>query len=124
MVDDKFAYITLRAGNFCGALDSSLQIVDISDLYNPELKKSYAMDNPYGLGVKENLLFICDGTSGLKVYNKSDVEDLKLLDHFKDINTYDVIPLDERLLMIGDNELFQYEYSDSGLDLISKFSLN
>ena len=124
VVDDQYAYITLRAGNFCGALDSSLQIVDISDLYNPELKKSYAMDNPYGLGVKENLLFICDGTSGLKVYNKTDVEDLKLLDHFKDINTYDVIPLDERLLMIGDNELFQYEYSDNGLDLLSKFSLN
>ena len=124
VVDDQYAYITLRAGNFCGALDSSLQIVDISDLYNPELKKSYAMDNPYGLGVKENLLFICDGTSGLKVYNKIDVEDLKLLDHFKDINTYDVIPLDERLLMIGDNELFQYEYSDNGLDLLSKFPLN
>jgi len=124
VVDNQYAYITLRAGNFCGALDSSLQIVDISDLYNPELKKSYAMDNPYGLGVKENLLFICDGTSGLKVYNKTDVEDLKLLDHFKDINTYDVIPLDERLLMIGDNELFQYKYSDNGLDLISKFSLN
>ena len=124
VVDDQYAYITLRAGSFCGAIESSLLIVDISDLYNPELKKSYAMDNPYGLGVKENLLFICDGTSGLKVYNKTDVEDLKLLDHFKDINTYDVIPLDERLLMIGDNELFQYEYSDNGLDLISKFSLN
>ena len=124
VVDDQYAYITLRAGNFCGALDSSLQIVDISDLYNPELKKSYSMDNPYGLGIKDNLLFICDGTSGLKVYNKIDIENLVLLDHFTNINTYDVIPLDERLLMIGDNELFQYEYSDNGLDLLSKFSLN
>ena len=124
VVDDQYAYITLRAGNFCGALDSSLQIVDITDLYNPELKKSYSMDNPYGLGIKDNFLFICDGTSGLKVYNKIDVENLELLDHFKDINTYDVIPLDERLLMIGDNELFQYDYSDNGLELISKFSLN
>ena len=124
VVDDQYAYITLRAGNFCGALDSSLQIVDISDLYNPELKKSYSMDNPYGLGIKDNLLFICDGTSGLKVYNKIDIENLELLDHFTNINTYDVIPLDERLLMIGDNELFQYKYSDNGLELISKFSLN
>jgi len=124
VVDDTFAYITLRAGNFCGALDSSLLIVDITDLYNPELKKSYSMDNPYGLGIKDNLLFICDGTSGLKVYNKSNIEDLELLDHFKDINTFDVIPLEDRLLMIGDKELFQYTYSDSGIDLLSKFSLN
>ena len=124
VVDDQYAYITLRAGNFCGAIDSSLLIVDISDLYNPELIKSYSMDNPYGLGIKEDLLFICDGTSGLKVYNKIDVEELEMIDHFKEINTYDVIPLDERLLMIGDNELFQYNYAESGLDLISKFSLN
>jgi len=124
VVDDQYAYITLRAGNSCGAIDSSLQIVDITDLYHPELKKSYPMDNPYGLGVKDNLLFICDGASGFKVYNKTDIENLELLDHFKDINTFDVIPLEERLLMIGDNELFQYKYSDNGLDLLSKFSLN
>ena len=124
VVDDQYAYITLRAGNFCGALDSSLLIVDISDLLNPKLIKSYSMDNPYGLGIKDNFLFVCDGTSGLKVCNKLDVKDLKLLDHFKDINTFDVIPLEDRLLMIGDNELSQYEYTVDGLDLISKFSLN
>ncbi|MGB5363875.1 MAG: hypothetical protein WBN17_11275 [Aureibaculum sp.] len=124
VVDDEYAYITLRAGNFCGALDSSLQIVDIKDLYNPVLIKSYSMDNPYGLGVKNNLIFICDGTSGLKVYNKTDIENLILVDHFKDINTFDVIPLEERLLMIGDEALFQYIYADNGLELINKFSLN
>ena len=124
VVDDNYAYITLRGGNFCGALDSSLQIVDITNLENPELTVSYPMDNPYGLGIKDNLLFICDGSSGLKVYDKTNVEDLELLDHFTDIDTYDVIPLDERLLMIGDNVLFQYEYSDEGIDLLSQFSLN
>ena len=83
VVDDNFAYITLRAGNFCGALESSLEIVDISDLYNLKLVKSYSMDNPYGLGIKNELLFICDDASGLKVYNKTDVENLELLSTFK-----------------------------------------
>jgi len=124
VVDDEYAYITLRAGNSCGALDSSLQIVDITDLYNPKLKKSYAMDNPYGLGIKNNLLFICDGNSGLKVYDKTNVEDLQLVDHFKDINTFDVIPLDNHLLMIGEEVLYQYTYSDGGINLLSQFSLN
>ncbi len=124
VVDDEYAYITLRAGNSCGALDSSLQIVDITDLYNPKLKKSYAMDNPYGLGIKNNLLFICDGNSGLKVYDKTNVEDLQLVDHFKDINTFDVIPLEDHLLMIGEEVLYQYTYSDGGINLLSQFSLN
>ncbi len=123
VVDEKYAYITLRAGNFCGAFDSSLQIVDITDLENPELTKSYAMDGPYGLGIKDDFLFICDGTSGLKVYNKSDVNNLELLDHFEDINTFDVIPLSDTLLMIGDGTLFQYEYGTAGITLLSEFSL-
>ncbi len=124
VVDENYAYITLRAGNSCGALDSSLQIVDITDIKAPKLKKSYAMDNPYGLGIKEHLLFICDGSSGLKVYDKKDIDDLKLLNHFQNINTYDVIPLEERLLMIGDDIMYQYKYMDDGLTLLSQFSLN
>ncbi|MCB0459215.1 MAG: hypothetical protein KDC74_04260 [Flavobacteriaceae bacterium] len=123
VVDDTYAYITLRAGNTCGATESSLQVVDISDIQNPELVKSYAMDGPYGLGILNNLLFVCDGSSGLKVYDKTDVENLIMLNDFKDITTHDVIPLEDHLLMIGDNMLYQYEYGEGGILLISKFSL-
>ena len=59
------------------------------------------MDNPYGLGIKDNLLFICDGTSGLKVYNKANIEELELLNTFKDITAYDVIPMENNLLLIN-----------------------
>ncbi len=124
VVDDNYAYITLRAGNFCGAFESSLEIVDISDVYNLEHVKSYTMDNPYGLGIKDNLLFICDGTSGLKVYNKTDIEDLELLNTFENITAFDVIPRQNQLLLIGDNTLFQYNYLDNGLSLMSEFHLN
>ncbi len=124
VVDEDYAFITLRAGNTCGALESSLEIVDISDIVHPKLVKTYPMDNPYGLGINANLLFICDGTSGLKVYDKTNVEDLKMVNHFKDIQTYDVIPLRRHLLMIGDKILYQYKYKDNGIDLLSKFSLS
>ena len=124
VVDDNYAYITLRAGNFCGAFESSLEIVDISDIYNIEHVKSYTMDNPYGLGVKGNLLFICDGTSGLKVYNKAEIENLELVNSFENIKAFDVIPLENQLLLIGDNTLYQYSYSSNGVDLLSEFELN
>jgi len=124
VVDDQYAYITLRAGNFCGAFESTLEIVDVSDIYNIAHVKSYSMDNPYGLGVKDDLLFICDGTSGLKVYNKSNVEELELLNTFENINTFDVIPLESHLLLIGDNTLFQYNYLGDGVSLLSEYSLN
>jgi hypothetical protein len=124
VVDDNYAYITLRAGNSCGAFESSLQIVDISDISMPVLESSYTMDGPYGLGIKGEKLFICDGSSGLKVYDKTDIHNIVLLAHFENVNTYDVIPLESHLLMIGDGVLYQYAYENTSITLLSTFYLN
>ncbi len=124
VVDGDYAYVTLRGGNLCGATESGLYIVDISEISNPTLKISYPLDGPYGLGVKDEKLFICDGESGLKVYDKTDVEDLVALNHFKDINTFDVIPLEENLLLVGEDVLYQYEYLENDIELISTFQLD
>lgn len=124
VVDGDYAYVTLRGGNACGATESGLFIVDISDISDPTLKISYPLDDPYGLGVKDEKLFVCDGESGLKVYDKTDVEDLVTLNHFKDINTFDVIPMEESLLMVGEEVLYQYEYLENDIGLISTLQLN
>ncbi|CAM4194256.1 LVIVD repeat-containing protein [Zobellia nedashkovskayae] len=123
VVDGDYAFVTLRGGNSCGGTESGLYIVDVSDLINPELEKFYPLEGPYGIGFKDNLLFVCDGDDGLKVYDKTNVNDLKLVSHFKDIITYDVIPLEDSLLMIGDKELFQYKYLNNDISLLSTFSL-
>lgn len=123
VVDGDYAYVTLRGGNWCGATESGLFIVDISNISQPELKTQYPMDGPYGLGVRGDKLFVCDGDSGLKVYNKTDVENLKMLNHFKDVVTFDVIPLDQTLLMVGDATLYQYEYLENEIKLISTIKL-
>lgn len=124
VVDGNYAYITLRGGNFCGAFESSLQIVNISDISNPFLEETYPLDNPYGLGIKDEKLFICDGSSGLKVFDKSDISNLTQSNHFKDINAFDVIPLANSLLLIGENTLYQYRYTEENIELLSSFSLN
>lgn len=124
VVDDNYAYVTLRGGNFCGATESGLFIVDISNIAEPELKVIYPMDEPYGLGIKDEKLFICDGASGLKVYDKSNVPDLPQLNHFENVVTFDVIPMQEQLLMVGDGTLYQYEYLETDIHLISELRLN
>lgn len=124
VVDGDYAYVTLRGGNMCGATKSGLFIVDISDIENPELATSYPMDGPYGLGIKDEKIFICDGDSGLKVYDKTDINNLTVLNHFKDIVTYDVIPMENHLIMVGDEVLYQYEYLNNGIKLLSQIGLN
>jgi hypothetical protein len=124
VVDDTYAYVTLRGGNNCGATESVLEIIDITDDSNPFLKERYPMDNPYGLGIKDDLLFICDGTSGLKVYNKNKIESLELLNTFKNSSAFDVVPTADSLIMIGDNTIYQYSYNTNGIEFLSEYSLH
>lgn len=124
VVDGDYAYVTLRGGNTCGATESGLFIIDITTIANPILVKQYALDGPYGLGIKDNTLFVCDGNSGLKVYDKTDVNNLKEINHFKDIVTFDVIPREENLLMVGDNVLYQYKYLENNISLLSSLNLD
>lgn len=123
VVDEKYAYVTLRSGNLCGAAESVLEVIDITNKSNPVKIKSYTMENPYGLGIKDQMLFVCDGTAGLKVFNKTDVLNLQITNQFKNINTFDVIPLDDKLLLVGQNTLFQYKYVQNNIELMSTFFL-
>ena len=72
------------------------------------------MFNPHGLGIDHPLLFICDGAAGLKVYDATNPLAISsnMIAHFPDIDTFDVIPLNGVLLLIGHDGLFQYDYSD------------
>ncbi|KPM32629.1 Hypothetical protein I595_1055 [Croceitalea dokdonensis DOKDO 023] len=124
VVDDNYAYVTLRGGNFCGATESGLYIIDITEIETPELVVIYPMDEPYGLGIKNNQLFVCDGSSGLKVYDTSNIPDLPQQNHFRDVVTFDVIPLEQQLLMVGDEVLYQYEYVNDDIRLISTLHFN
>ena len=81
------------------------------------------MNGPNGLGIKDNTLFICDGEAGLKVYDKTDAPNITLINTFEDIIAYDVIPLSSSLLMIGDRVLYQYEYVNNDIQLLSTFEL-
>lgn len=124
VVDQDTAYVTIRGGNECGQPWSQLDVIDVSNKSHPQLLKSYEMDSPYGLGVKDDLLFVCDGDSGLKIFDRSNGPELELIDHFKDIKTYDVIPLDHVLLLIGEQVLRQYTYQDNQISLLSAINLD
>ena len=115
VISNGYAYITLRGGNACGSNVNRLDVVKLSSDYKTStLEASYPMTGPYGLGIDDEILFVCDGSDGLKVYNVDDK--LNIDDHqiarFPSIKTYDVIPFDNYLFMIGDGGFYQYDYSD------------
>ncbi|MFC4634842.1 LVIVD repeat-containing protein [Dokdonia ponticola] len=124
VVDGDYAYLTLRGGNTCGQQLSILEVINIADKNNPYSVREYSMQEPYGLGIKEDLLFVSDGPNGFHIYDKSSPEELVLLEVIEDINVFDVIPLEDKLLAIANNTLYQYTYEENGLSLLSEYVIN
>ena len=114
VVQDTIAYVTLRGGNMCGNDFNELDVVSIADLKNPYLLKAYPLVGPYGLGIDDNILFVCDGDDGLKIYDATDplTIDDNMLAHFPDIQAFDVIPINGVLILIGEDGIYQYDYQD------------
>jgi hypothetical protein len=114
VVEGDRAYVTLRSGNTCGGTSDLLEVIDISDKYEPNRLSSFSMTEPYGLGIDNGTLFVCEGKHGLKVYDANYENSITshLIASFPGINAYDVIPLGSILFMIGDDGFYIYDYSD------------
>ncbi len=122
VANDEYAYVTLRGGNPCGNDINRLDILDISDVNNPVLEKTYGMVNPYGLGLDGSTLFVCD--DGLKVFDVTDPNDIDELEHYSNIEAYDVIPRDGLLMVIGADGFYQYNYENvNDLQLLSRIDV-
>jgi hypothetical protein len=121
IADDKYAYVTLRTGNGCPGSTNQLDVLDISDVFNPALVKSYPMTNPHGLSKDGNLLFICDGKEGLKIYDAANANSVFILKQISGLDTYDVIAWNDVAIVSAADGLYQYDYSDvNNITLLSK----
>jgi hypothetical protein len=126
IADDNFAYATLRSGTACdGTNVNQLDILNIQDIQNTWLLRSYPLTNPHGLTKSGNTLLICDGAAGLKVYDATDVYNLRLLQTIEGIDAYDVIAQNNNAIVVTKNGLCQYDFTNrSNVTLRSKISYN
>lgn len=118
IANDAYAFVTLKAtegASSCWGVapqQSQLDIVDIHDLSRPTLIKTYLMEEPMGISLDDNHLFLCDGTGGLKVYNTADVNNIQLLQTIRGIQPFDVITYGKRAIVVAKEGIFQYDYTN------------
>ncbi len=114
VVSGNYAYVTLRTGSLCGGQINQLDVIDISNYASPQLKKSFNLNNPNGLGIIDSYLFVCDGTAGLKVFDAKDPIEVgnNLIKEFSNIQATDIILIDKVAILIGDDGLRQYDIND------------
>ena len=124
IADDNYAFVTLRSGTSCQGFTNQLEVLKLNGSNNPQLLKTYSFTNPHGLSKDGNLLFICDGSAGLKIYNATDVSNLVLIKQFTNLETYDVIAWNNKALVVAKDGLYQYDYTNlNNIHLLSKISL-
>jgi len=116
VVAGNYAYVTLRSGQTCGGGTNVLEVIDLTNLSQPRLTRSYPMVSPRGLGVESNRLYVCD--DGLKVFDTSQTPALTQVQKFA-TNLTDVIPNGNYLLAVGPGGLYQYAIGSTALQQVS-----
>lgn len=126
VVQGKYAYVTLRSGNFCQQGVNLLEVIDVQDAKNPKLLHTFPMLNPHGLSINNDNLFICEGENGLKAFNSTDVSKIgaKQLSFLKGFSAIDVISGPKSLIVTGYDGVYQFNYSNpSSLVKLSHITL-
>ncbi|MEO6131042.1 MAG: hypothetical protein ABIQ02_04290, partial [Saprospiraceae bacterium] len=123
------AYVTLRDGTPCEGFVNQLDVIDVTNLDNPSLIKSYQMQNPHGLSIVDNTLYLCEGIAGLKTFDITDNNhiDQHLLDNVSGFFGWDVIvlPPGDLAMIIGSDGLYQFDAKDrSDLKQLSVISIS
>lgn len=104
------AYVTLRGGGACGGNLNALIVYDITNIKQPVQKQQISFTHPYGLGIKENALYICDGSAGLHILDISNPLAPKADSVIKD-TFYDVIPYGDILICYIEKGIALYDIS-------------
>ncbi|TNE81080.1 MAG: hypothetical protein EP332_05130 [Bacteroidetes bacterium] len=123
VANDSLAFLTLRSNPALGRCmrgANELQVYDVTDPINTKFISRTIMQSPLGLGLFQNKLFVCD--KGIKVFDYSNPAQPSLIQHLNTLEVMDVIPLQNHLLFLAPDALYQYAYSNNNFQLISKLS--
>ncbi len=108
------AYVTLRGGSPCGPVQDGLYIYDISNITSPVQKSLLQVSSPLGLGIKDSVVFVCRGGSGMTLVNVKNPAAPKVMYTVTHGNYIDVIPYDNLLICYIATGLLIYDISNLG----------
>ena len=121
VVQEDIAYVTLNSGSSCTNSRgvNRLDIVDVQNPKTPILIKQVDMWEPKGLSIDNNLLFICDGSAGLKVFDVNKTEDnstisvaISSISNESSIDCNDVMASNNHLIVSNSEDIRQFDYSE------------
>lgn len=122
VANDTLAFVTLNSTSSCWwqGGENRLDVLDIKNKENPKLLSSKWLSGPKGLGIYQNYVFVCNSGDGVEIYDFSNPNSLVWAGGISGIDAYDVIIREDRMFLVGQDGLFQYDISNvNDVNLIS-----
>lgn len=127
VVQNNYAYVTMRNGTACNRGINRLDVLDVSRPEAPALMTAMGMINPHGLGVEGSQLFVCEGASGIKAFDISTPTRPKMVQLLNGFDAFDLIVDNGLLMVIGKTGLMQFQYDTSpqapNMRLVSRINI-
>ena len=121
------AYVTLSSVIVeCGwgRQINQLRVYDIDNLNTVKQLNIVNMSRPRGLGLGKNHLFVCDENDGLVVFNIENPAEPIRVNNYPGFKGYDLIVDNDKLIVVSDSALLQYDITDEeDIRLLSKIQL-
>jgi len=89
-----------------------LVVMDISDLDNPTLITTVETLSPRGLAIDGDYLFVCNDFQGFTIFDVSDPSLPTSINYIPEVEAFDVVAKEGRLIVVGGSELVQFDYTD------------
>ena len=107
-------YTSDDATDGCGRVNTfqNIVVLDVSNLDRPSVVNLQPASTPRGLAIDGDLLFVCNNENGMTVYDVTDRTEFQWVAHFGDVNAWDAIAGDGRLVVVAADEVVQYDYTD------------
>jgi hypothetical protein len=113
VANDTYSYVTLNSlYSSCGTAQDGLYIYDIKSILAPKQLSLLPLKSPFGLGLKDSVVFVCQGSFGLTAVDVTDPKNPKVMYTIKDGNYMDVIPYDQLLVCYVKEGLLLYDISN------------
>lgn len=111
---DSVAFATLRTNGPCGGTQSVLAVYNIKDITHPKQVFTYPVGEPYGLGYKDDVLYVCDKERGLLLFDISDPYKPELINsNINDGSYVDVIPYQNTLICWTTTGVILYDITNN-----------
>lgn len=112
-----FAFVTLSKQGQCRRGVNELHVLDMTNINAPNQIAKYSYKNPHGIAIQGNYLYLCEGDSGLRVLNISDMQDIKTVNTIENIDVIDAIAKDGILTLQGPKGVYQYNYTSDSVNI-------